>query len=101
MKLKKNDIVLITIGKDKGKKGKILQVFQEKNKLIIEGINLRKKHRKPKKSGEKGQIIVLPGPVSVANVKLICLKCAKPTRTGYQIQAKNKKRICKKCNQET
>ena len=101
MKLKKNDIVLITAGKDKGKKGKVLQVFLKQKKLMIEGINLKKKHRRPKKSGEKGQIVVLPGPVDVSNLKLICSKCAKPARTGYQIDGKKKKRICKKCQQET
>jgi large subunit ribosomal protein L24 len=101
MKIKKQDMVLITAGKDKGKKGKVLQVFPEQKKLMIEGINLKKKHRRPKKSGEKGQIVILPGPVDVSNLKLICSKCAKPARTGYQIDGKKKKRICKKCQQET
>ena len=101
MKIKKQDMVLITTGKDKGKKGKVLQVFPKQNKLIIEGINLKKKHRRPKKSGEKGQIVVLPGTVDISNLKLICSKCAKPARTGYQIDGKKKKRICKKCQQET
>ena len=101
MKIKKEDMVLITCGKDRGKKGKVLQVFSKENKLIVEGINLRKKHRKPKKSGEKGQIITLPGVLDFSNVKLICSKCGKSTRTGYQIQGKKKKRVCKKCEQET
>ena len=68
---------------------------------MVEGVNLRKKHRRPKKSGEKGQIIVLPGSISVSNVKLICSKCGKPTRVSYKINQGKKYRICKKCGQET
>ncbi len=101
LKIKKADIVLVISGKDKGKKGKILQVFPQINKIIVEGVNLRKKHRKPKKSGEKGQIVTLPGHISASNVKLICLKCHKPARTAYKIADKKKYRICKKCKQET
>ncbi|PIP24437.1 MAG: 50S ribosomal protein L24 [Candidatus Nealsonbacteria bacterium CG02_land_8_20_14_3_00_37_10] len=101
MKIKKGDMVLVISGKDRGKKGKVLQVFPKENRVMVEGVNLRKKHRKPKKSGEKGQIITLPGSVSVSNVKLVCSKCGKPTRGGYKIVEKKKFRICKKCGQET
>jgi len=94
-------MVLVISGKDRGKKGKVLQVFPKENRVMVEGVNLRKKHRKPKKSGEKGQIITLPGSVSVSNVKLVCSKCGKPTRGGYKIVEKKKFRICKKCGQET
>ncbi|MDP1538691.1 MAG: 50S ribosomal protein L24 [bacterium] len=100
MKIKKGDMVLVISGKDRGKKGKVLQVFPKENRVMVEGVNLRKKHRKPKKSGEKGQIITLPGSVSVSNVKLVCSKCGKPTRGGYKIVEKKKFRICKKCGQE-
>ncbi|OGZ18779.1 MAG: 50S ribosomal protein L24 [Candidatus Nealsonbacteria bacterium RBG_13_42_11] len=100
MKLKKNDQVLIMSGKDRGKKGKILQVFPKEHRILVEGINLRKKHQKPKKSGEKGQIISMPGHISASAAKLICPKCGKPTRVGHQILKENKIRICKKCNQE-
>jgi len=101
MKIKKGDMVLVISGKDRGKKGKVLQVFPKENRVMVEGVNLRKKHRKPKKSGEKGQIITLPGSVSVSNVKLVCSKCGKPTRGGYKIVEKKKFRVCKKCGQET
>ena len=100
MKLKKNDQVLIMSGKDRGKKGKILQVFPKEHRILVEGINLRKKHQKPKKSGEKGQIISMPGHISASAAKLICPKCGKPTRVGHQILKENKIRICKKCKQE-
>ena len=100
MKTKKGDTVLVISGKDRGKRGKILQVFPKENKAIIEGVHLRKKHRKPKKSGEKGQIIILPGSISISNVKLICSKCGKPARIGYKVIENKKYRICKKCGQE-
>lgn len=100
MKIKKGDQVLIMSGKDRGKKGKILQAFPKEHRILVEGINLRKKHQKPKRSGEKGQIISMPGAVSASAVKLICPKCEKPTRVGHQILKENKIRICKKCNQE-
>ncbi|MDP2930139.1 MAG: 50S ribosomal protein L24 [bacterium] len=110
MKIRKNDQVIVISGKDKGKKGKVLQVAPKQDKIIVEAINLRKKHAKPKKSGEKGEIIQLPRFFHVSNVKLICPKCSQPTRVGYKIMADkipgnkaagNKKfRICKKCEQE-
>lgn len=101
MKIKKGDTVLIISGKDRGKKGKVLLSFPEEKRILIEGINLRKKHQKPKKSGEKGQILLMPGSISVSNVKFICPKCGKPARIGYKTIEKKKYRICKKCNQET
>ncbi len=72
----------------------ILELFEQEN------INLRKKHIKPRKSGEKGQIVELPGPLSVSNVKIVCPRCSKAGRVGYKLEGKKKFRICKKCNQE-
>ena len=100
MKIKKDDTVLITAGKDRGKKGKVLQAFPKEGRILVEGVNLRKKHQRPKKQGEKGQIISMPTSISVSNVKLICPKCAKPSRVIYKTLRQNKLRICKKCNQE-
>jgi len=100
MKIKKGDQVLIISGKDKGRKNKIIKVFLKESKAIVEGINLRKKHVKPKKSGEKGQIVEVPAPLNVSNLKLICSKCGKPTRVGYKMEGKRKYRICKKCGKE-
>jgi len=88
MKIKKGDTVLITAGDDKNRSGKVIRVLSKKDQLLIEGINLQKKHRRPKKEGEKGQVVEKPGPVSISNVKLICPKCNKPT----------KKRVCQNCN---
>ncbi len=100
MKIKKDDTILIITGKDKGKKGKVIEVFPRQNKITIEGANLVKKHRRPRNEKEKGQIVELPRPISVSNVKLICPKCSKASRIGYRLTEKGKYRVCKKCNQE-
>ena len=101
MNIKKGDTVFIVSGKDRGRKGKILEVLLKKGKVLVEGVNLMKKHQKPKKSGEKGQIIHLPKPIDASNVKLVCPKCGKATRVGYKLAGdKRKYRICKKCGQE-
>ncbi len=100
MKIKKGDKVLVISGKDKGKKGKILKAFPTERKVLIESVNLKKKHQKPKKQGTKGQIIQKPAPIDVSNVKIICSKCNKPARVGYKIIDNKKYRICKKCNKQ-
>jgi len=100
MKLKKGDQVLIMKGKDRGKKGKITSVNPERELVVVEGVNIRKKHVRPKKSGEKGQIVEVSVPMASANVKLICPKCSQPARIGRKVTAENKYRVCKKCGQE-
>ena len=100
MKIKKGDLVLITAGKDKGRTGKIIKSFPKDLKILVEGINLKKKHVRPKKQGEKGQIVEIPAALNVSNVKMICTKCGKATRVGYSIEGDIKKRVCKKCKQE-
>lgn len=100
MKIRKDDTVLIISGKDRGRKGKVLEVFPKDSRVVVEGINMKKKHQRPKKSGEKGQIIQFPGPLSISSVKLICPKCGKATRVGFKATGKEKVRVCKKCKQE-
>lgn len=100
MKIKKGDTVLITSGKDRGKTGKILDVFKEEGRVVVEGVNLRKKHMRPKKGGEKGQTVEKPGAFSISNVKILCPKCGKPTRVGFKVMGQKKQRICKKCQGE-
>lgn len=107
MKIKKGDKVKILAGKDKGKTGKILQIFQSSNRASIEGLNLLVKHMRPRKQGEKGQRIEFPAPLDLSNVILVCPVCDKPTRVGYkyieimknEIKQKKKARVCKKCQQ--
>lgn len=102
MKIKKGDQVLVKAGKDKGKKGKVQKVFPAIDKIIVEDIQLAKKHIRGRKEGEKGQVIQIPQPLSVSNVALICPHCKKSTRVGYrQIsdKKKSKVRFCKKCQE--
>lgn len=99
MKIKTNDQVKIITGKDKDKTGKVLQVFPKRERVVVEGANMIKKHMKTQRKGEKGQTIELAGPIHVSNVVLICPKCSKETRVGYKTEANVKKRQCKKCNE--
>ncbi len=100
MKVKKGDKVLIIAGKDKGRTGKIIKSLLKEGTVLVEGINLKKKHVKAKKQGEKGQVISAATPISVSNIKIICPKCAKATRIAYSIEKGEKHRICKKCKSQ-
>lgn len=100
MKLKKGDTVSVVSGKDKGKTGKILEVFPKENKVLVEGANQYKRHLKGRVAGQKSEIVTLTKPLSVSNVSLICPNCKKLTRVGYE-ESKNKKiRVCKICKKE-
>ncbi len=96
-KIKKGDTVLIVKGKDKGKKGKVIKVIPKEMRIVIEGLNLVKKHVKPKRAEEKGRIIEIPAPISWSNVRLICPSCSKPTKVGFRSEKNKKVRYCKKC----
>lgn len=99
--IKKGDNVIIIYGKDRGKSGKVLNVFPSKSKALVEGLNLRKKHIKPKKQGQKGQKIEIAYPLDISNVMVLCKSCGKRTRIGHKIlENKTKIRICKKCGEE-
>lgn len=100
MKIKKNDNVIMLSGKDKGKKGKVALVFGHEDKVVVEGLNLVKKHLRAKKQGQKGQIVSKERAINVSAVALVCKSCGKPTRIGYKVDGDNKVRICKKCKSE-
>ena len=100
MKIKKNDQVKMLAGKDRGKTGKVLRTLPRVDKIVVEGLNLMKKHQKAKKEGEKGQRIEIPRAVAISNVMLICSKCGKKTRVGYKISQGTKMRVCKKCGSQ-
>ena len=95
-KLRVGDIVSVTVGKDSGKNGKIEQINLLKQTVLVEGINLVKKHMKSK-GQQKGGIITVNKPIAMSNVMLICPSCNKKTRIGYSGTGKEKQRICKKC----
>lgn len=100
MKLRKGDTVKIIAGKDRGKQGKIEKVFPKLGKVLIPGINIYKKHVKPRGEGKPGGIIDLVKPLPATNIALLCPKCGKPTRIGFQIDKSGEKhRICRKCKE--
>jgi len=99
MKIKNNDQVKVVSGKERGKSGKVIQVFPLGKKVVVEGLHIIKKHVRAKKQGEKGQRIELAGPVDASKVMLICPKCGKAVRVGYKMDGKEKKRICRKCKE--
>ncbi|MDQ3244815.1 MAG: 50S ribosomal protein L24 [bacterium] len=100
MRLKKGDNVIIITGKDKGKSGTILRVLATENKVIVEGLNMMKKHQKPRKSGEKGSTINMSMPINASNVMVKDPKNSKATRVGYKMIGGKKVRIAKKSGQE-
>ena len=100
MKIKRNDTVKIISGKDRGKTGKVTHVLRRGNKIVVEGVNIRKKHTRPKRQGQKGQIVQMPMPIDVSNVMVICPSCNKPVRIGFRYEGEKKIRICKKCKGE-
>jgi large subunit ribosomal protein L24 len=100
MKLKKGDNVIVIAGKDKGKKGKIVRVLVEQNKVIIEGLNMMKKHQRPRKSNEKGSMINVAMPLAASNVMIADPKTGKPSRIGAKNVGNKKVRIARKSNQE-
>jgi len=97
MRLKKGDTVRILRGKDRGRTGKIEKIIPKKGKLIVEGLNIYKKHVKPQGEGKPGGIVEIARPLPIANVILVCPKCNKATRVGYSFEGKEKVRVCKKC----
>ena len=97
MKIKKGDKVKVLQGKDSGQTGKVERVFCKENKVLVEGVNVYKKHQKPRGEGQTGGIVSLSRPLLVSKVALICPKCNQTTRVGSQTDKKEKFRICKKC----
>ena len=98
--IRKEDSVYVLTGKEKGKKGRVLAVNKAKNSVLVEKLNIIKKHMKPNKKYAQGGIIEKEAPVHISNVMLVCPKCSKQTRLGVTITEGNKRhRICKKCKE--
>jgi large subunit ribosomal protein L24 len=100
MKIKKGDQVKIISGKDRGKSGKVLRCLPEENKVVVDGINIVKRHKKSNRRGQKGERIMLPIAINVSNAQLVCPQCGKTSRLGWKIIDKGKIRFCKKCGKE-
>jgi len=100
LSIKKNDTVVVIAGREKGKRGRVLSVYPQKDRLLIEKINIIKKHMKPTRKQTQGGIIEKEASIHMSNVMLICPKCNKPTRIGNSIlQDGRKLRMCKKCRE--
>lgn len=100
LRVKKEDTVLVIAGKEKGKKGRVLAVLPSKEGIIIEKINIIKRHMKPNRKYTQGGIIEKEAPIHISNVMLLCPKCNKPTGIGNRLLESGKKvRVCKKCQE--
>ncbi len=98
MKIRKGDTVKVLSGNDKGKTGEVLEVIPKTQKIVVKGVNVRKKHTKPRKQGEEGGILSIECAIHSAKVNVVCPKCGKATKIGYEIGKDGEKvRICKKC----
>ena len=97
MKLRKGDTVKVLSGNDKGKTGEVLEVIPKTEKIIVKGVNIRKKSVKPRRQGEQGGIIPSEASIHSSKVALVCPKCGKATRVGYSVEKDEKVRVCKKC----
>ena len=105
MSIKKDDVVVVLSGKDKGKQGKVLSVMPKEGKVIVEKINMVSRHTKPRKQGDQGGIIQKEAPMYACKVQRVCPKCNKPTRVGHEVReveisgTKKMKsvRVCKEC----
>lgn len=101
MDIRKGDKVLILAGKDKGKSGSVIKSVRESGKIVVEKINVVKKHSKPKFEGAKGEIMEKPMPIDISNAALVCPKCNKAARVGKKVLDSGKRvRVCKKCGEE-
>jgi large subunit ribosomal protein L24 len=97
-KLRKEDTVQIITGKDKGKRGRVLKILRDKDRLVVEGLNIVKKARKRRNQQDRGGIVEIEAPIHSSNVMIVCKKCG-PTRIGYKLEGETKVRVCKKCGE--
>ena len=100
MSIKKDDLVVVLSGKDKGKQGKVMIADPKAMKVVVEGVNVATKHQKAQKQGQEGGIIKVETPIYASKVQLVCPKCGKGTRVAHKITDGKKVRVCKKCGAE-
>lgn len=100
MRIKKGDLVKKIAGKDKGKQGKVLRTVPSEGKIVVEKMNIVKKHQKARREGERGQRVEVAAPFDASNAMIICPSCGKATRVAYSFVKDKKVRVCKKCNKE-
>jgi len=100
MSIRTGDKVRVIAGKDKGKESKVLKVYPEKQRLVIERVNLIKKATRPSQKNQQGGILEIEGTVHASNVMLVCPKCSQPTRIGRKREDGSRIRYCKKCGND-
>lgn len=98
--VKKNDVVQVISGVDRGRQGKVLEVRPREGRVIVEGINIQKKHSKPTRTNPQGGVIEQPGPLAAAKVLLVCPHCKKGVRTGRRRDERGVVRVCKSCGKD-
>lgn len=99
MQIKKNDTVQVNAGKEKGKRGRVIAVYPGENRVLIEKLNMIKRHTKPNQQMKQGGIVEKESPISAANVQLVCSKCDKPTSVARKTQADGTRaRVCRTCD---
>ncbi|MBM4451116.1 MAG: 50S ribosomal protein L24 [Chloroflexi bacterium] len=100
MKIRKNDTVLVIAGKDNGKKGKVRRVIPKKDSVIVEGVNMVKRHARARGAARQAGIIELEAPIGMSNVMLVCNKCDKPARIGFRVMDDGRRaRFCRSCDE--
>lgn len=100
MKIKKNDTVLVITGKDRGKKGKVRRALPKDDRVVVEGLNMIKRHSRARRAARQAGIVELEAPMHVSNVMLICDKCKKPAKVGFKnLEDGRKVRICRACDE--
>ena len=97
MRIKKGDNVQVLSGNDKGRTGEVLEVIPKEDKVIVKGVNVRKKHVKARKQGDESGILSIECAIPSSKVNVVCPKCGKATKVGYSIEKEEKVRVCKKC----
>ena len=101
LKLRKGDMVQVIKGKDKGKKGKIITAFPKDRRVLVQGINFVKKHKKQTRQDQQGGIVSIEKPVSIANLMMVCKACGRAVRVGFKVSGNSEKaRFCKSCKEE-
>mgnify|MGYP001856619190 FL=1 len=97
MRIRKGDNVQVLSGNDKGKTGEVLEVIPKEDKIVVKGVNVRKKHVKARKQGDESGIISVECAIPASKVNVVCPKCGKVTKVGYSVEKEEKVRVCKKC----
>jgi large subunit ribosomal protein L24 len=98
VKIKKNDQVMVTAGKDRGKTGRVLRIDRGDKRVVVEGLNMVKKAMRPKGQNQKGGISTVEGALAISNVQIVCKSCG-PTRIGFRVESDRKVRFCRKCGE--